>query len=425
MATTLVTVRGKWLRPDGIPSCGDVTFTPSANGIVDATDLNFAGGAVKRHLALDGSISVGLIATDDPQRLPTGWVYIVKERIDGLIRVYPINVPFADATTGLDLELVAPVPTPGGGGQGPQELLITTAGSGVYAIPATASIISFEAVGGGGGGGGGSKGRFDTAKGAGGGGGGGKTQKRFNAAALRAAYPAGIPYTVGAGGVGGAGLTVTGDGNVGLAGGFTFAGDFVVATPGNFYFQAQGGGTINGVSGLAGSAGLGDTQGCAGGLGGGWAAYIAQGNSFTDYTGSGGGYPAINVGLADGVAGFTFIEYVGAGGGGQGGGGSGGISNITFNGGPSGFSVTSDSSPLVGSAGITGGAHPTTGGVSVMPGNTSCGGGGGGASDTIGQNGADAAPGTGSGGGGGGNSSSGNSGHGGAGASGYLRIVAS
>ena len=317
----------------------------------------------------------------------------------------------------------------GGGGFAPTETLVMgpatgtfTDVTGTYAVPAEATMVLFEGVAGGGGGA--SGGTVSVSQtGGGGGGGAGKSQKWVPAAALRAAYPGGVPFNVGHGGAGAPANTVTDtNGTNGGVGGFTFAGDFFAATPGNYYSAAVGGGPGGNGNGTAGSAGRGDILGCIGGQGGSLAQFYTADVS-TDFTGGGGGYPNIMFGLA-GTYVTTDIEALGGGGGGGGGGGVDG-SHVAYNGGPSGFATTVDPTPLAGAGGIVGGALPTTAGApSVFT--SAQGGGGGGASGTSanGQRGADALAGSGSGGGGGGSSYLGNGGGGGNGGSGYLRIVA-
>lgn len=302
--------------------------------------------------------------------------------------------------------------------------------TGTYQIPANATMILWDGVAGGGGGASGSAQGHVNLTGGGGGGGGGRTTKWISAAALRAAYPSGVPYTVGHGGQGGAAATTTNLGNDGAAGGYTFAGDFFVATPGNLYGPAKAGGDF-GVHatdglfyGLGGSNGLGDTPGCQGGMGGGLQVFLT--NVTTDFTGNNGGYPQV-------LFGNNFNDFVitpVSGGGGGAGGGGGGISSTAgpFNGGNSGYAITADPTPLVGVGGVVDTTQPTTAGASVVSGTSTQGGGGGGAStigtSVNGQAGANALANSGSGGGGGGASFSGSSGKGGNGGSGFLRIVA-
>lgn len=319
----------------------------------------------------------------------------------------------------------------GGGGTAftPAETLYLTPGAFTYAIPAGATILMVEVLAGGGGGAAGGLHAAAALTGGGGGGGGGRTFKFLTAASARTAYPSGISVTVGAGGTGAIqNVTASSAGLPGGAGGFSFVGDFAVATPGNTYFAAQGGdqpGT--GTTGFSGSAGLGDTQGGAGGLGGGLPGYL-NGTQTTNYVGGNGGFPELGGGEINGMAGtinyFATTVQIGGGGGGGGGGGID-IPGNPYNGGASGFATTANPTPLTGTAGVVGGATPGTAGTSVIPGMVTQGGGGGGAAGGAGgQAGANAAANSGSGGGGGGSALSGHGGAGGNGGSGFVRITA-
>ena len=294
---------------------------------------------------------------------------------------------------------------------------------GAYIIPPAATMLYFEAVGGAGGGAAGGNGP-GTLNGGGGGGGGGRTMKWLGAAALRAQYPTGIPYAVGFGGPGAPKNTTYGtQGANAPTGGFTFIGDFLVATPGNYYGSALAGGGGGATAAFGGSAGLGDTQGAVGGTGGVQWQFYLLGNPVIDGTGGNGGYPGFLLGANE----TLYVAQVQAAGGGGGGGGGGGVLNgVAYNGGNSGFAITSDPTPIMGSGGIVGGTLPTTAGAPAGVTTSTQGGGGGGAAALTGdaQAGANALRGSGSGGGGGGSGNGTSGGAGGNGGSGYLRIVA-
>lgn len=403
------------------PKTGNVTFDALPGGdrttaILDST----------------GAISLNLRATDVSAKLND---YFVTENLSSGVHTYTLALLSTYMSFDVVTSTATPYPSVGGNFeptimlvQGPATGTFVDA-TGTYAIPAGATFITVECQAGGSGGGSGSTWPGLSAEylGAGGGGGGGKTVKTIAASILRTTYPSGIPYTIGHGGAGGAAVTAAStQGNNGTAGGFTFAGDFCVATPGGYYANAQGGGTAGGFPniGLGGSAGLGDAQGCSGGLGGGtWEYYANQ--TPTNHTGTGGGYPNIRLGAPGGTV--DAVVVLDAGGGGGGGGGAGGIlNNVAYGGGPSGFAITTNPTLLAGAGGIVGGALPTTATVPVGVTTSTQGGGGGGAASLLsnGQDGADAMVATGSGGGGGGNSLAAHSGRGGHGGSGFIRITA-
>lgn len=403
------------------PKTGNVTFDALPGGdrttaILDST----------------GAISLNLRATDVSPKLND---YFVTENLSSGVHTYTLALLSTYMSFDVVTSTATPYPSVGGNFQPTVTLVQGPAtgtfvdSTGTYAIPAGATFITVECQAGGGGGGAGSTYSALNLEylGAGGGGGGGKTVKTIAASILRTTYPSGIPYTVGHGGAGGAAiLAANTQGANGTAGGFTFAGDFCVATPGSYYFPAQGGGTPSGFPniGLGGSAGLGDTQGCSGGLGGGTYQYYGH-TSTTDHTGTAGGYPNIRLGDAGGTV--NSVVVTDAGGGGGGGGGAGGINtSVAYGGGPSGFAITANPSVIVGAGGIVGGALPTAAGAANGVTTSVQGGGGGGAASLAGngQDGADALKTSGSGGGGGGNSGIAHSGRGGHGGSGFIRFTA-
>lgn len=337
---------------------------------------------------------------------------------------------------GLPFDVAGNLVVSGGTGGVLNTTLITTPSSGFYTIPAAATMVLIDAMSPGGGGGGGfAVLSTQNGWGAGGGGGGGRTTKWVEAAALRAAFPSGIPYVVGAAGVGGA------PGVAGTNGGYTFCSDFFVATPG---IGGGPGGDGTDVAtalhtiGYGGPNGTGDTYGGYGGAGGGFI-FDANQNlggvidpNAPDYRGTNGGYILLLFGAAFGIPEFVQL------GGGGGGGGGGGVRwstdvvlppNTAYNGGFSGFVTTSDPNPLFGSGGVVGGAGPTAGGVPTIAasGVSGQGAGGGGAASLAGnaQSGASALPFSGGGGGGGGSCRTGHTaGTGGNGGTGYLRFTA-
>jgi hypothetical protein len=101
-----VTVTGKYIRPDGTPLAGSVTFTADAAVRLpdqDATTL----GAVTVALNTDGSFSVILIATDNTDARPVNYTYTVLETLTGMpTRTYAISLP--KATPAIDLADIAP-----------------------------------------------------------------------------------------------------------------------------------------------------------------------------------------------------------------------------------------------------------------------------------------------------------------------------
>jgi hypothetical protein len=107
---TMVTVTNTYVKSDGSPASGTVTFTPAIRGTTDNITLPQIPLNVK--LDEDGEISVSLAATDDADWSATDFTYTVTEQIDGAPkRSFSIEVPAA--TVGdLDLATVSPVENP-------------------------------------------------------------------------------------------------------------------------------------------------------------------------------------------------------------------------------------------------------------------------------------------------------------------------
>lgn len=101
-----VVVSGRYIRPDGSPLTGTVTFEPPARLTFPDADTISAGAAT---VALDteGAFTLELIATDVPGMQPEGWTYTVTERMSKAPeRTYYIALP--SATPAVDLADIAP-----------------------------------------------------------------------------------------------------------------------------------------------------------------------------------------------------------------------------------------------------------------------------------------------------------------------------
>lgn len=101
-----VAVTGRYIRPDGTPLTGTVSFTPPARLTFPNADTISAGAAT---VALDeeGAFFVSLIATDVPGMQPEDWTYTVTEKMGRAeARTYAIVLP--SATPAVDLADIAP-----------------------------------------------------------------------------------------------------------------------------------------------------------------------------------------------------------------------------------------------------------------------------------------------------------------------------
>ncbi|MET7939645.1 SGNH/GDSL hydrolase family protein [Streptomyces sp. NPDC005302] len=88
-----VTVTGQYVRPDGTPLKGKITFsTPALLTLAGADTV--ATGSVTLTLDTLGMFTVVLVATDNPSMQPTGWVYTVTEKFDEFPgRTYALDLP--------------------------------------------------------------------------------------------------------------------------------------------------------------------------------------------------------------------------------------------------------------------------------------------------------------------------------------------
>jgi hypothetical protein len=96
-----VVLTGRYIRPDGTPLTGTLTFEPPAHLTFADADIISAGAATVQLDAL-GMFTVTLIATDSPGAQPEDWTYTVVERfrqVDG--RTFHIVLPAATPVVNL------------------------------------------------------------------------------------------------------------------------------------------------------------------------------------------------------------------------------------------------------------------------------------------------------------------------------------
>ncbi|WP_223182465.1 hypothetical protein [Streptomyces sp. CBMA370] len=99
-------VHGTYMGPDGRPLAGTVTFTAPSLLTFPDSDL-FVAGPVVATLDENGHFSVRLPATDAPNMQPSGWAYIVKENLSGVIGGRTFSVLLPKAVPDVDLADIA------------------------------------------------------------------------------------------------------------------------------------------------------------------------------------------------------------------------------------------------------------------------------------------------------------------------------
>lgn len=112
--TTTVVVLGTFNTPEGNPSTGTITFTPSAWLLNSGANIAIPNSAVSKTLGTAGNFSVTLPITDDADLSPNPFIYTVTEVIDGVSQSYNISIPGTVASGGtVYLADLAPVAAAG------------------------------------------------------------------------------------------------------------------------------------------------------------------------------------------------------------------------------------------------------------------------------------------------------------------------
>ncbi len=102
-----VTVRGRFLSPDGRPLSGSIVFRAPAQLTFPQSDV-ILGGPVTVPLDAQGAFEVTLPATDAPDMDPSGWAYIVAEQLIGIPAGRSYNILLPRAQPEVDLADIAP-----------------------------------------------------------------------------------------------------------------------------------------------------------------------------------------------------------------------------------------------------------------------------------------------------------------------------
>lgn len=151
-----VTVRGRFLSPDGRPLSGSVVFRAPAQLTFPQSDV-ILGGPVVAQLDAQGAIEVVLPATDAPDMDPSGWAYIVAEQLVGIPAGRSYNILLPRAQPEVDLADIAPtdpskpnyvgVPGPAGlagpaGPRGDTGATGTTGATGPVGVPGVVQSVN-------------------------------------------------------------------------------------------------------------------------------------------------------------------------------------------------------------------------------------------------------------------------------------------
>jgi hypothetical protein len=97
---TTVVVLGTFITPEGDPSTGTITFTPSRWLNNPGANVAVPNSSVTKTLGTAGNFSAVLPVTDDGDLNPANWYYTVSEVVDGVSQSYDILLPGSVATGG-------------------------------------------------------------------------------------------------------------------------------------------------------------------------------------------------------------------------------------------------------------------------------------------------------------------------------------
>ena len=97
--STLVVI-GTFLTPEGNPSTGTITFTPSRWLTNSGANVALPNSGVTKTLGTAGNFQVTLPVTDDGDLQPANWYYTVSEVVDGVSQSYALLLPGTAGTNG-------------------------------------------------------------------------------------------------------------------------------------------------------------------------------------------------------------------------------------------------------------------------------------------------------------------------------------
>jgi hypothetical protein len=115
---TIITVKGTYLKLDGTPETGSITFTSKVYVLYSEDEFSVVPSHKTVVLEPDGSFEIELPASNDPDWTPVGWRYTVSTKISGDYSVFQTVIPYN---------------APGGEVFMNDLLPVTSGGSGLYA----------------------------------------------------------------------------------------------------------------------------------------------------------------------------------------------------------------------------------------------------------------------------------------------------
>jgi len=115
---TIITVKGTYLKLDGTPETGSITFTSKVYVLYSEDEFSVVPSSKTAILDENGSFELELPASNDPDWTPVGWRYTVVTKVSGDYSVFQTVIPYN---------------APGGEVFMNDLLPVTSGGSGLYA----------------------------------------------------------------------------------------------------------------------------------------------------------------------------------------------------------------------------------------------------------------------------------------------------
>jgi hypothetical protein len=91
---TIITVKGTYLKLDGTPETGSITFTSKVYVLYSEDEFSVVPSDKTVALDSDGSFEIDLPASNDPDWTPVGWRYTVSTKVSGDYSVFQTVIPY-------------------------------------------------------------------------------------------------------------------------------------------------------------------------------------------------------------------------------------------------------------------------------------------------------------------------------------------